>query len=456
MFVRFTTIVFICIFSFPVFTQDAKTEPTPKSDIDLSKKTPLSERELAKKKEGGYLTGIAGPGSSPDTGFGATAIMLYYYNGKKDDPLFPYTPYLHNIGALVTYMSRGFLQFGLLWDAPYFLRTPYRITVELWYTMNPVAQYYGVGTKTMQPLRHPDGTTYSRMEDYDDDLRQTSAGTTYSHYNYYDLKDTLGKLTIQRDFSGGLIRLLGGVNVDYFNIGDYSNKTVTVAKTGGARSKANMLTTRLKEDQLSGKILGFNGGWNNSILLGFSYDTRDLEPYPRTGMFHDILLMYTSKALGSQYDWTEATTALRFYYSPFPKFDMVLAGRLSYTARFGDIPFYGMTGIRYTDKSTTSMGGMRGYRDRRFMGPFIALANFETRIKFMQLKPGEQLFEFAIAPFIDLGRASDTMTGMTFEDWALSYGAGLRITWNQSTVFALDFGFSSEDFGFYMQVRQIF
>ena len=453
---RILTVFFLCLFTIPVFSEGENTEKIENNDIDLSKKTRLSDRELSKKKEGGYVTGIAGPGSSPDTGFGATAILLYYYNGKKDDPLFPYTPYLHNIGALFTYMSRGFLQLAFLWDAPYFLHSPYRITVEVWHTMNPVAQYYGVGTRTMQPLRHPDGTTYSRMTDYDNDLRNISAGTTYSHYNYYNLQDTLGKLTVQRDFLGGMFRLLGGVNIDHFNIKDYSDQTVTVTKPSGSRKKADMLTTRLKEDHLSGKIRGFNGGWNNSVLLGLSYDTRDLEPYPRTGMFHDIVFMYTAKALGSQFDWAEATTALRFYHSPFRALDLVLAGRVSYTARFGEIPFYGMTGIRYTDKSTTSMGGMRGYRDRRFMGPFVALANFEIRTKFAQARPGDQLFEFALAPFFDIGRVSDTMQEMALNNWVYSYGAGIRITWNQSTVFVLDFGFSPEDFGFYMQVRQIF
>jgi len=435
-----------------LFALDSNGNSKKQSDIDISQKTRLSERELKNKKEGSYVTGLAGPGSSPDVGFGGTGIVMWYYNGEKDDPLFPYTPYLHNVSFLASYMSKGFAQFAVRWDAPYFLRSSFRVFAEAWYTMNPVSQYYGTGSSTHSTLKDPDGNTYDRMEDYDSALRTISGGTTNSHYNFYDQRDTMFRVNIQRDFSGGSIRLLGGFIFKFFEISDYSNKTVAVNKSDGTSTDAKMNTTRLNKDYLAGKILGFNGGWNNSITFGFAYDKRDLESFPRKGAFHDVVINHTSKFLGAEYEWTEITSAARFYFSPWQSADIVFATRLAYTIRTGDVPFYGMTTVQFSDRFHTSMGGMRGYRDRRFMGPVVALANAEVRYTFATWRPGTQIIEFSLAPFIDAGRVFDDVQQTHLTNWAYSYGIGLRGTWNQATVIAFDFGFSAEDFGFYLQV----
>lgn len=427
-----------------------------KENLDLSRKNQLSENELKKKKEDGYFTFIGGPASSPDSGVGATAVLLYYFNGKKDDVLFPYTPYVHNIGLLASYQSRGYASFAVMWDAPYFLHTPFRVYADLWYYINPVSQYYGIGEESLNPLKDPSGNIYSRMENYDADLRSIANGNTNSYYNYYSAHWLDGKLMVQRDFGGGVFRVLAGYLVKQYTIQDYSRQTVIVTSPNGSTGKATSGNTLLYQDYLQGKISGFNGGWNNGIMLGLAFDNRDLEPYPRKGMFHDLAIVHHANWLGSNNNYTEVTLGSRFYFSPFQNIDLVIAARLALSYKFGDVPFFALTTLQFTDQYLNSMGGMRGFRDRRFMGSFVSLANLEVRYTFLSWKWGEQLFDLSVAPFLDLGRVFDRPSNFSFTNWKAGYGTGVRLTWNQATVIRFDFGFSSEDFGFYLMIKQLY
>lgn len=424
-------------------------------EIDLSTKTPLNEKELARKKEGFYITGAAGPGSSPDVGVGGSVLALLYWNGARQEPLFSYTPYKHNMAIVFSYMSKGFINAGLFWDAPYFMGSPFRLYAELQAVIIPVMPYYGVGVRTMEPLSHPDGSPYESYQLYESDLRKVEQGNTMSHYNYYDLKKYFSDLFIQRDIAGGAVRLLGGFKFAQYQISDYSSRRVSY-KLDGQEITATMGDTRLKNDFEAGNISGFEGGWNNSLALGAAYDTRDLESYPRSGMFHDITFLYYTPALGSATAYSATSLALRFYTSPFSFADLVFAARLNLAYKEGDIPFYAYSPIQYTDREYTFMGGMRGYMGGRFAGPHTAIANVEMRYRFWSVSGKKSEFDFALAPFADFIRIDDTPQQLRLTGFAISYGAGLRIVWNQATVIVVDYGVSSESHGLYLTVRQIF
>jgi len=42
------------------------------------------------------------------------------------------------------------------------------------------------------------------------------------------------------------------------------------------------------------------------------------------------------------------------------------------------------------------------------------------------------------------------------EKWKYTAGSGLRVSWNQATVLIMDIGFSTEDWGFYLNFGHIF
>ena len=151
---------------------------------------------------------------------------------------------------------------------------------------------------------------------------------------------------------------------------------------------------------------------------------------------------------------------MRHYYSPFPKLaDLVLAGRLAYSVQSGAPPFFIQDRIHFTDGERSGLGGkdsLRGYRIARFVGPVKALANFEMRYVFYDVKLGSQLLEFMLVPFVDFGRVFDSVARTSLNDWKTGYGTGLRIAWNQATVIIFDYGRSSEGGTFYFIVGQIF
>ena len=61
----------------------------------------LSDEDLADKKEGVYVTGVPELSSDPINGFGYGAEGALYFNGKKTDPFFKYTPYRAEITAVL-------------------------------------------------------------------------------------------------------------------------------------------------------------------------------------------------------------------------------------------------------------------------------------------------------------------------------------------------------------------
>ena len=48
----------------------------------------LSPGDLARKNDGGYVTGLPLAAYSTDLGFGGGARVYYFWNGHRDNPLF--------------------------------------------------------------------------------------------------------------------------------------------------------------------------------------------------------------------------------------------------------------------------------------------------------------------------------------------------------------------------------
>ena len=102
------------------------------------------------------------------------------------------------------------------------------------------------------------------------------------------------------------------------------------------------------------------------------------------------------------------------------------------------------------------MRSLRGYRDSRFVGPVIALTNFEARWTFYRFRALHQGFGLIAVPFLDIGRVFDDVSGFSFKNWKRTQGGGFRIAWNEATIVMVDYGFSTEDSGLYINFNHIF
>ncbi len=417
---------------------------------------PLSADDLARKNENGYVTGLPLVSYSTDNGLGGGARVYYYWNGSKDDPRFPTTPYLMRIFLQAFVSTRG-LQFHWLdFDAPRVFDTPYRLRSQLIYERDINHNYFGLGNAAMDKLRFPgSGQAYTSYADYSNDQQKVGAdGTTFSKYDQYDFIRPLLLASVERLFFDDRVRVLGGVGLSYVKINDYSGKLVDA--DGGSAPEA---TTRLKTDCDAGRIVGCGGGRDDFLRFGISYDTRDFEPDPNTGVYLDAALDAGTVALGSQFDYLRFLAAARGYVSPFSGTDLVFAGRALFEIQSKDTPFFSMDTLPFTEDPRAGLGGhrtLRGYRQDRFVGPVMTLLNGEVRWTFGHAVIKHQKFGFILAPFLDLGRVYDSFDAMTLHGWRPSYGGALRVSWNLATIVTVDYGVSPEDTGFYVNFGHIF
>jgi hemolysin activation/secretion protein len=137
----------------------------------------------------------------------------------------------------------------------------------------------------------------------------------------------------------------------------------------------------------------------------------------------------------------------------------VLAGRVLFQAQSHGVPFFSMNTLPFTDDPRAGLGGhrtLRGYRQDRFVGPVMSLANAEVRWTFAHATAWHQKFAFIAAPFFDVGRPFDSLAALTPHGWQTSYGGALRISWNLATIVTIDYGVSHEDTGFYINFNHIF
>lgn len=80
----------------------------------------------------------------------------------------------------------------------------------------------------------------------------------------------------------------------------------------------------------------------------------------------------------------------------------------------------------------------------------------ELRYRIIDVELLNQTFGIGIAPFFDAGTVRDRWQDLNFNQIKYSYGAGVRIAWNQSTILSFDYGISKENNLFYFSIGQAF
>lgn len=441
----------------PTIDPPAPVESTP--DL-LTTKRRLDPLDLAEKRDDGYFTGLPLIHSDPDAGIGLGARIYHHWNGRRDDPLFAYTPYLHRTYAQAFVMTNGSHYHALDYDGVYVGHSLYRVRAALAYERNTSANYFGRGASTLEPLAYPGAAgSFSQVSDYETSTNGVQpGGTTFARYNRYSLARPIARASIERDLFGGFVRILGGLGLSYVTIRDYTGANVTA----GNGARVPEASTLLQRDCGAARAIGCQDGWNNTLKLGVAYDTRDFEPDPTSGLFADVTGEVSTKIIGSRYDYGRVTASPRVFFSPIsgaPPARLVLAARAVYSVAFGDVPFFDMGTLAFTDGDQTGLGGLRtirGFRQERFVGRITALTSFEVRWTFYDFNVRRERIHLMLVPFLDMGRVFDDVRDTTFAGWKRGQGAALRIGWNQATILSVDYGASAEGAGLYVSFGQPF
>lgn len=430
----------------------------------------MSDADLTKKREGTFVTGLPDFSSDPVTGFGFGVKSNIFWNGDRTSPLFPYTPYLVRLKANAAYYTTNAREVSFSLDVPYYKGSRWRYRADFKAQQNPSNLYFGSNESTLGKLRLPSNSsvTFDTYREYDDARKQLRPGQNGEASMVTDalsnrFRETEFMLNLKADYAigKGKWRVMGGYEIQHLSYKTFQGVAAeAIHPATGENHEAPNGIALLERDYDQGLIFGLDGGWVSLLQTALIYDTRDFEPDPTKGFYFEAANEFSNRVIGSEFNFDKVFFQGRAYKKlPFGK-RTVLAGRFGIGNIFGkEAPFFEYQDQWSPDGSINALGGkqsLRGYRANRFLARSVAFANAELRIRFAEAKIGRQNFGFGLAPFVDAGTVRDKIESMNFSRIKTSYGVGLRIAWNLSTVLYADYGVSKEDRLFYFGIGQNF
>lgn len=465
---KFISIAATVVSSVAVEAQEISS--TESDTISYAKSKRMSDADLAKKREGTFVTGIPDISSDPVTGFGFGVRTNVIWNGKRDNELFAYTPYLMKLKANAAYYTSNARELALSLDVPYYKGSRWRFKVDFKAQQNPANLYFGLTEKTLGDISLPsnENVTFSTYKDFDKARKTLRPGfgneaafVTDALSNRF--RETEFMLNLKADYAlgNGKWRVMGGYEIQHLSYKTFEEMEADAIDPLTANNiKAPNGTSLLRRDFEQGNISGVDGGWVSIIQSALIYDTRDFEPDPSKGAYFEVANEYSGKYIGSQFDFDKLLIQGRYYQKlPFGK-RTVLAGRAGVGNVFGkNAPFFEFQDQWSPEGSINALGGkasLRGYRANRFLARSMWFANFELRARLAETNLWKQHFSFTVAPFFDMGTVRNRWQDLNFQNIKTSYGAGLRIGWNQSTILYFDYGRSKEDGLFFLGIGQNF
>ncbi|MGZ3862766.1 MAG: Omp85 family outer membrane protein [Bacteroidia bacterium] len=442
-----TTILFILLSLRAAFSQENKSDTLKKLPFAISKEKKLPDDELADKKEGVYITGIPDISYDPVNGLGYGGEGELFFNGKRSDPFFEYTPYRAalNIALFNTTNSQREVKIG--WDIPYIFNTKWRLRGEVAYETNPNLLYFGIDENSLNPLSYYPGGDSAKSaidnatyKNYENSLN----GGASKNYNRYTKTEAILNVSMERSYLDGKLRALIGY--------EFANVKID-AFTGNSL---------LRNDFNSKKIVGLGNNNVSFVQAGFIYDTRNLETDPSNGIFAELLNECSLTALGSQYNFNKTFLHFNLYQSILPNVfkRFVFAARVGIGYTAGNAPFFEYQDQWSSEGSIEGLGGgatLRGYKQSRFLSRVMQFNNIELRYKFAECKLLKQTFAFSAVPFLDAGAVWDSLDRIgEWSSMRYSEGLGLRIAWNVNTILRFDYAVSKEDRQFFFSLGHAF
>ena len=375
--------------------------------------------------------------------------------------------------ANAAYYTSNARELILSLDVPYYKGSRWRFKVDFKAQQNPANLYFGSTESTLGELRLPStpngGQTFSTYSAYDRArkiLRPGGIGeaefVTDALSNRF--RETEYMLNLKADYAlgkKGVWRIMGGYEIQNLKYKTFEGtKAEAIDPNTGQSTTAPNGISLLRRDFELGLVSGLNGGWISLLQTALIYDTRDFEPDPTRGFYLEIANEFSNKMIGSEYNFNKVFIQGKMYKKIPIGSRTVFGARLGAGNIFGkNSPFFEFQDQWSPDGSINSLGGkqsLRGYRANRFLARSMWFTNFELRVKLAETKLWKQRFAFGVSPFFDAGTVRDKWQDLSFSRIKTSYGGGLRVAWNQSTILSFDYGKSKEDKLFYIGIGQAF
>lgn len=382
-------------------------------------------------------------------GYGARLVLFDYGNNQK--------PYKYRL-LMQFFQSTGGVAFHRVSiDAPRFRGSKWRIDGNIRLNRDRFAPYYGLGGQSQYDAEHETCADRAALE-IDPDVCPGNPNFRGLRYYRYNLLMPGGVINIRRDLKKPW-QLMASYQLE-----------VVKAQTQYPDDLGQTTPSRLVEELNAGEpIVGLEldpdgvADWtrNGTLQVGLVYDTRDNEPAPTNGSWHEFSLRAASPILGGQFWYWGAHFRLRSYRALDAARRLVVAGRLLVDMMGGDAPIYRLsrTGGLISREVVGSGESLRGLPRARYIGKIKMIANAELRWRFLTVRPGGNRFDMTLVGGVDLGRAwRDFADNEKLLDGALTTAGGIRFGWNENFIVRFDYGYSPTDdiTGFYLEFNHIF
>lgn len=368
-----------------------------------------------------------------DSGLGYGARVYLHANGARSDPAFARTPWRTRLLMQFFRSTAGWEYHMLDADIPEALDTEWRVRLRAAFEGSINRNWFGTGTASLAALPADDFAAYLESLEADE---PAGPGSTNGWFHKYELRRPFARLQLER-WLGGSLLVMAGAELQRATIRLYDGRTVSVA--AGDRRQGPTLPGLLRP-------VGVGGGNLHHVRLGVGWDTRDFEPAPRSGLAAEAVGEYAGPATGADWRYARATVSARSFVDV--GHDVIIATRGVWSVTDGDPPFFDQGTLSLLEGRTESLGGgwtLRGYRENRFSGKVVSLANLELRWNATELVAGTQRFLFTPIAFADGGRVYDAPTHFALTRWKGAAGGGIRVAWNRATILNATYGRSGED-----------
>lgn len=418
------------------------------------------QQEQAKTVRTGWTFGVLpSVAFDADLGFQYGALTNIYYFGSGDI----YPEYYHSFYAEAAYTTNKYGLFRTSYDSRHLI-PGHRLSVDLSYLPDAMCDF--LGFNGYQSVIHPEW------------VQKGNNGTYESNPDYI----TRGFYKMKRDIFRFSADIQGTVKAPwYWNAGfgilNYNVGSIDVDRLNGNKTE-NLLpdTATLYDYYVKSGLIDANeadGGLNPYVHGGITFDTRDRQNNPRTGIHADVFLTYNA-GFGDQKEYNNLKfNAAWRHYLPLVKDRLTVAYRLGTQLLLaGESPFYANTYMnqlymqRVLYEGLGGANSVRGIMRNRILADGFAYGNLELRAQLAHFKIGKENFYIGINPFMDGGMVlqpmnmerinenssdpSDLFANSIDSDQDLyslhlSAGCGLKIAMNDNFILSVDWARAIEE-----------
>ena len=194
-------------------------------------------------------------------------VVLLFFNGKKNDPFFQYTPYRSKLDIALFYTTKQEREIKVMYDVPYILNSKWRLRMEAAYEVNPNLLYFGTDESSFHELQHPSTRkSYATFEAYDESLNQSRTGisdrgeqpiVTDKFYNTYQKQEAIFNLSLEHSYFDSKVRLLAGYEMAWVIVTTFENKQTDATDPNGNTISTPNGLSKVKSD------------YNNQLITGY-------------------------------------------------------------------------------------------------------------------------------------------------------------------------------------------